>query len=73
LSRLGVGPLVHNYELLTRSEEPVAVTGLRDVVDLVAGEVSTCARRRDGTWWCWRVFHDGTTVREWPTPTLWTP
>ena len=32
---------------------PTPVPGLRDVVEISAGEYTVCARRRDGTVWCW--------------------
>lgn len=35
------------------SVAPVEVAGLTDVVELSAGFDSTCARRDDGTVWCW--------------------
>ena len=32
---------------------PRQVEGLTDVVELSAGEFMVCARKRDGTVWCW--------------------
>ncbi|MFO0605100.1 MAG: hypothetical protein U0324_18105 [Polyangiales bacterium] len=32
---------------------PTPVPGVTDAVDVVAGEFFTCARRRDGSTWCW--------------------
>ncbi len=34
---------------------PVAVEGLNEVVQLAAGDEHTCARRQDGSVWCWGV------------------
>jgi alpha-tubulin suppressor-like RCC1 family protein len=33
--------------------EPVEVAGLRDVVEVVTGWGFTCARKKDGSVWCW--------------------
>jgi alpha-tubulin suppressor-like RCC1 family protein len=46
---------------------PTAVRGLTDVIEVGAGERHTCARRTDGTVWCWgdnsgRALGDGTTT-----------
>ncbi len=38
---------------LPASATPVVVAGLGDVVDLDAGDATTCARRSDGTVTCW--------------------
>lgn len=38
---------------------PVQVTGLTSVVDIVAGAAHTCARRQDGTFWCWGMNESG--------------
>ena len=32
---------------------PTPVPGIADAVDVVAGEFFSCARRRDGSTWCW--------------------
>lgn len=46
--QLGVG-----QDGLFDARSPLRVESLRDVVELSAGWTHTCARRRDGTVWCW--------------------
>jgi alpha-tubulin suppressor-like RCC1 family protein len=45
--RVGIGAPVLAYP------RPVLMTGLANVADLRAGEFHTCAKRTDGTVWCW--------------------
>lgn len=46
--------LLHRFDTITaRSTEPVAATGMADVVDLSAGADFFCAVRRDGSAACW--------------------
>jgi len=38
---------------------PTEVSGLTDVTQIAAGQFHTCARRRDGTVWCWGGGYQG--------------
>ena len=42
-----------NGNPLTNSSTPVIVSGLTNVTQIAAGKYHTCARRNDGTVWCW--------------------
>ena len=43
---------------------PVAVVGITDAVQLAAADVFTCARRSDGSVWCWGDLGEGLTNYE---------
>ena len=49
--RLSSGQIVRIYYSCVTT--PTPVPGLRDVVEISAGDYTACARRRDGTVWCW--------------------
>ena len=38
---------------------PVRIDGLTDAVEIDAGESFACARRADGSVWCWGANHLG--------------
>lgn len=50
--------------------KPGVVTGVTDVAEVRAGEHHTCARRRDGSVWCWGNASNGQrgTAASGPTP-----
>ncbi len=48
-----VGQLGNGTTSTTDSAQPTTVVGLTEVVQLVGGQSGYCARRRDGTLWCW--------------------
>ena len=68
------GPETCDYCMIpTWSTEPIAVSGLNDVIEVVAGSFGnwpgrTCALRSDHTVWCWGDF--GSAAGEYPTPIL---
>ena len=71
-ARCGAGALNNNGQLgdgtMTDTARPVQVTALGSVVQVSAGDSHTCARKTDGTLWCWGynnqgTLGDGTTTR----------
>jgi hypothetical protein len=46
-----------NGQLDATTSSPVA--GLEDAVEVSVGASSACARRRDGSVWCWGAYHPG--------------
>jgi alpha-tubulin suppressor-like RCC1 family protein len=65
---------VGNGTTTTRELSPVQVTALgTTVVQVTAGDATVCARKRDGTLWCWGYNEDGrvgdgTTATPKPSP-----
>ena len=51
INEFGSTTLTRVYSSCVR--RPRQVEGLTDVVELSAGEFMVCARKRDGTVWCW--------------------
>lgn len=43
---------------------PVPISEIADATQLTAGDKYTCARRKDGTVWCWGDWAEGVTGRE---------
>jgi alpha-tubulin suppressor-like RCC1 family protein len=51
--QLGNGTIIPTLSSMPGRATPAAVTGLAGAVEVVAGMSHSCARKKDGTVWCW--------------------